>query len=290
MNIWGKVLAFLVVIAAIFASIFSAKLVQVRNSWTRKSITSKNKFDELKPKIETVESQIRALNSELFLAREFWGAFLADVQTAVKNPADGSVEVNIGSDKGLQDHLLMHGFEIAEDGTSTYRGSFLPIKIENDRALMKPNWRATSAEVKTWKPGNWRWRNQLPPGYAENFDKQLTAILKLEETRDDRLRTLEGQKKLRADADRKLKQREAELIGGEELPKSESIAPEFRDGLVAAMAQVEEERNQTLLNLDKLRRQVRSVQGDIERLLQENQDLADRLPKPETSRDVTQAK
>jgi regulator of replication initiation timing len=56
------------------------------------------------------------------------------------------------------------------------------------------------------------------------------------------------------------------------------------------MAQVEEERNQTLLNLDKLRRQVRSVQGDIERLLQENQDLADRLPKPETSRDVTQAK
>jgi hypothetical protein len=155
---------------------------------------------------------------------------------------------------------------------------------------MKPNWRATSAEVKTWKPGNWRWRNQLPPGYAENFDKQLTAILKLEETRDDRLRTLEGQKKLRADAGRKLKQREAELIGGEELPKSESIPPEFRDGLVAAMAQVEEERNQTLLNLDKLRRQVRSVQADIERLLQENQNLADRLPKPETSRDVTQVK
>ena len=290
MNIWGKVLAFLVVIAAIFASIFSAKLVQVRNSWTKKSITSKNKFDELKPKIESVESQLRTLNSELLLAREFWGTFLPDVQTAVKNPADGSVEVNIGFDKGVRNNLLMYGFEIAEDGTSTYRGSFLAADVQNDRALMKPNWRATPAEVKAWKPGNWRWRNQLPPGYTENFDKQLTAILKLEETRNDRLRTLEGQKKLLADADRKLKQREAELIGGEELPKSESLAPEFRDGLVAAIAQADEERNQTLLNLDKLRREVRSVQADIERLLQENQDLADRLPKSETSRDVTQVK
>jgi hypothetical protein len=280
MHTSGKVLAFLVVLLAITASILTAKLVQVRNSWTAKSVASKNKFNDISPKVVALQAQIDSLNNELFRSRELWGTLPLPAQTEVVNQNDGTVRVGFGSDAGLRDKLLMHGFEITADGTSVYRGSFLPVEIQNVGATLKPNWRATPEDVRTWQSGNWRWRNLVPPGYVENFDKQLTTILKYEETLNDRVRTLNGQKKLLAEAKSKLKLREAELVGGEELPKINSVDPEFREGLVAAMAVAEEDRNQTLLTIDKLRREVRSIQADIEQMLNENNELTARLPQP----------
>ena len=55
MHTSGKVLAFLVVLLAITASVLTAKLVQVRNSWTAKSVASKNKFNDLNPKVAAME-------------------------------------------------------------------------------------------------------------------------------------------------------------------------------------------------------------------------------------------
>lgn len=278
MNVWGKVFAFLVVIAAIVASIFTAKLVQVRNSWTAKTFASKNKFNDLQPKVAALETQIDSLRSEIFRSKELWGNFWPAVQTGVNE--DGSLQIGIGSDAGVRPNLLLHGFELQADGTSIYRGSFLPTDVQNATTTLKANWRVNPNEAKTWQTGVWRWRNLVPPGYQENFDKQLTAILKLEETLNDRLRTLKGQKDLLAEANNKLKLREAELIGGEELPKAESIDPEHRDGLVPAIVDAEEDRNKTLLILDELRRSVRSVQEDIEKLQSENIELTGKLPQP----------
>ena len=288
MNIWGKVLAFLVVVAAMIASIFTAKLVQVRNSWTSKVVASKNKFEDLKPKIASLEVQIDSLQNEIFRAQKLWGTFWANVQTNV-NPADGTVQIGVGSDGGIRNNMLLHGFEIAADGTSIYRGAFLPVDVQNAESRLKPNFRV-GADAKTWQPGNWRWRNLVPPGYEENFDKQQTSVLRLEETLNDRIRTLNGQKQLLAEAQAKLKLREAELVGGDELAKGNAVDLEHREGLVAAMDKAEEERNQTLLKLDELRRAVRSVQEDIERLQEENIELSSRLPQPASKREVTQAK
>ena len=286
MNVWGKVLAFLVVISAILASIFTAKLVQVRNSWTAKSVASKNKFHDLQPKIAALETQIDSLKNEIFRSKDLWGNFWPVVQTGV-NPADGTVKVNIGSDVGIRPNLMLYGFEINPDGTSIYRGSFLPVDIQNAESTLKPNWRVSANEARTWTAGNWRWRNLVPPGYQENFDKQLTAVLKLEETLNDRQRTLKGQQDLLNEANAKLKLREAELVGGEGLAQGKTVDPEYREGLVAATAQAEEERNQTLLKLDVLRRTVREVQEEIERLLGENVELTNRLPQPGTKREIT---
>jgi len=292
MHTLGKVFAFLVVLAAIAASIFTAKLVQVRNSWTAKSLASKNKFNEAKPKIEALEAQIDSLKNETFRSRDLWGAFWPVVATNVISP-DGAVQVGVGSDLGMRDKLLLHGFELTPEGTSIYRGSFLPVEIQNAAAVLKPDWRATPAEVATWKSGNWRWRNLVPPGYEENFDKQLTTILKLEETLSDRVRTLKGEENLLAEAKAKLKLREAELIGGEELADkadNQRLEPEFREGLVAAMTQAEEDRNQTLVKIDELRRKVRSVKSDIDRMLIENTELTSRLPQPGPKSELSQKK
>ena len=92
------------------------------------------------------------------------------------------------------------------------------------------------------------------------------AILKDEEALRARSIDLEGQKGLLSNAEGTLKLREAELVGGDGLAKADSVEPEFRDGLVSASEQTEEERNQTLRKVDELRRAVRNVQADIERL------------------------
>lgn len=286
MNVWGKVFAFLVVVAALIASVFTAKLVQVRNSWTAKTLASKNKFNDLQPKVAALESQIDSLRAEIFRSKELWGNFWPTVQTGVKE--DGSLEVGIGSDAGVRPNLLLHGFEILPDGTSVYRGSFLPADIQNASTSLKPNWRPNPNEVKTWQSGVWRWRNLVPPGYQENFDKQLTAMLRLEETLNDRIRTLKGQKELQAEANSKLKLREAELVGGDELAKGESVDTEHKEGLVTAITAEEEDRNQTLLKLDELRRKIRSVQSDIESLQTENLELTNRLPQPGSKSGMTE--
>ncbi|WP_373651765.1 hypothetical protein [Schlesneria sp. DSM 10557] len=290
MNTLGKVFAFLVVIAAIAASILTAKLVEVRNSWTAKTLAAKNKFNETQPKIETLEAQIDSLQKDIFRSRDLWGNFWPIVQTNVVSP-DGAVQVNVGSAAGVREGLQLHGFELLPDGTSVYRGSFVPAEIQQNGSVLKPNWRATPAEVATWgKAGNWRWRNLVPPGYTENFDKQLTTILKLEETLGDRMLTLKGQEQLLVEANNKLKLREAELLGGEELAGGDQLEPEYREGLVAAMERTEEERNELLLKIDDLRRKVRSVKDDIDRILVENTELTNRLPQPGTKSELSQAK
>ena len=288
MHISGKIAAFLVVVAALAASLLTSKLVLVRNSWTAKTMTSKTKFADLQPKIETLENQITALRNELFRSREMWGLFWNRVPTNVTNQADGTLQIDIGINNGVRDGLLMHGYEMAADGSTIYRGSFLASQAGNANTTLKPNWRATPDEVRTWQPGEWRWRNLLPSGYQENFDKQLLTILKHEETLGDRLRTLESQKSRLTDANANLKLRESELVGGAGLAKSPNVDPENRNGLVAVVEQIEEERNRSLQQIDELRRKVRKVQADIQSLQTENVELVNKLPKAAPRDQVTQ--
>jgi hypothetical protein len=283
----GKVLAFLVVAVAIGALLLTAKLVQVRNSWTVKTAAAKAKFADLQPKVDALEAKIDSLRNEIFRSRELWGTAYFPVETSIDD-AGGNLTTNLGTDRQIRTGMLLHGFEVAADGTSVYRGSFLVGDVQNNGSKLKPNFRLSADDVKKWVPGNWRWRNAVPPGYQETFDRQLLSILKDEETMTARGLDLKGQKELLAKAENGLKQREAELVGGEGLAKAQSVEPEFRDGLVSAVQETEEERNKILLTVDELRRAVRNIEADIERLQSENTALVGRLPEPAPRRAVTQ--
>lgn len=284
----GIVLAFLVVIASGIAGVLTAKLVQVRNSWTAKVVASKANYQKSAQKIEELEARIDSLKSELFRSRELWGGFWPSVQTTKTNPTDGSLQIMIGTDQGVRDKELLHGFEIAQDGSAIYRGSFSVVGIQNNAANLKPNFRATPDDVEKWQPGNWRWRNLIPSGYLETFDRQLLTILKHEEVLRARTIALNTQKDLLAKANDSLKQREAELVGGDLLGKPANVGPEYREGLVATIEKEEEARNQVLQQIDELRRKVLKTQAEIELLKTENVELVNRLPASESKEDVAQ--
>lgn len=286
----GKVLAFLVVVAAIIAALFTAKLIQIRNSYTLKANTAKNKFLDLQPKIEALQAKIDSVRAEIFRSQELWGTAIPNVQSNIANKAEGTVHIGIGTDGGIRPNMLLHGFQMVPEAGVIYRGSFLVADAQKNESLLKPNFRVTPDDVKTWDSGVWRWRNALPSGYQETFDRQMLAILKDEETLRARAMTLEGQKELLKKSMASLKQRETELIGGEGMAKSESVGSEFREGLVAAIEKIEEDRNEILLKVDELRRAVRNVNADIERLHSENTDLVDKLPRATPRDAVTQKK
>ncbi len=273
----GKFVAVLVVLCGVGAAVLTSKLVQVRNSYTVKSEALKKKYSDTVPKVEELEKRVTALRNEIFRSRELWGEFWHGVPTTVGR--DGTLQLGLGA-QNIRDGLVLHGFELAPDGSSIYRGSFLTTDVSNTQSYAKPNWRATPEEVATWQSGNWRWRNALPSGYQDNFDKQLTNILKLEETLNDRQLTLEGQKTRLNDANAALRMREEELVGGDGLSRDPNVEPEKRDGLVPTVEKVEEARNHTLEKIDELRRKVRKVQADIEQAQAENLELVKKLPKP----------
>jgi hypothetical protein len=284
MHVMGKVGVWLVVIAAAAGTLLTAKLVQVRNSWTRKSVAFQQQYQTLKPKVAELKEQLARLESEYFQSQELWGKYLSDVTTTMQRPAEGVVAIDRGTNHGIRENMSMYGFEILPDGSTVYRGDFTVITARDVVAQLQPNWAIRPEDVQTWQQnGKWRWRIVLPPSYQPGFDNQNAAIIKADDVLAERRTKLAKETALEKVNQDQLALREAELVGGAPLSKDPEVEVEFRDGLVAAVEQAEEERNQVLLKVDNLRRQLRATQREVERLRTDNIEQSRKLPQPATT-------
>ncbi len=284
MHIMGKVGVWLVVIAAAASTVLTAKLVQVRNSWTKKSVGFQKQYLELQPKIAELKEQQVQLEAEYFRSKELWGRYWNKVPTQLQRPAEGVMVANIGANDGVRDKHSLYGFEILQDGTAVYRGDFTVVAVQDAQCQLQPNWRVRPEDVQTWAPNaNWRWRNLVPPGYQTTYDQQILAIAKSDDTLALRKEKLVAETALEVKAQGQLKLREAELVGGDQLSKDPAEAVENREGLVAAVELTEEERNQMLRKVDELRRRLRIVQQGIDQRKADNVELTRKLPQPATS-------
>ncbi len=282
MNVWGKVLAVMVVIAGLVSMALTAKLITVRNSWTAKTHAFVKTYGETARQRREASEQRELVLHELERMNRDWGTdFRAagGVPSQLLNPADGKLEVQLGMGAGLQEKQLVHGFEIQGDGSSLYRGPFMvsgPPQAE--RSALQPAWRIRPGEPATWQAGRWRWRSSVPAGSSQLFDKLMGDFTRSDEALGDRNASIAIQDKLIADATVALQRRESELVGGDDLPKEEVLPPEFRLGLVSTLEAVEEERNSVLLKIDALRREVREARDAVVQLQQENLALSQKLP------------
>ncbi len=282
MNVWGKVLAVMVVIAGLASMVLTAKLITVRNSWTAKAQAFvKNYADASKQTREAAEQRQLVLHELERMNREWGTDFRAagGVPTQLLSPAEGRLEVGLGLGAGLAEKQLIHGFEIKADGTSVYRGPYVVFgPPQAERSAVQPLWRIRPGEPGEWQAGRWRWRSSIPAGYSQHFDELMANFTKEDETLADRKASSAIQDKLIADATLALARRQAELVGGDELPKDEIVPPEFRLGLVSTLEAAEEERNSVLLEIDALRRQVRAARDAVVQLQQDNLALTAKLP------------
>jgi hypothetical protein len=280
MNVWGKVLAFLVILAAAGSTYLTAKLIQVRNSWTKKSQAFVGNYQTADKQFNDLQAQFLKLRSTYETALRDWGGTMAaDTQFASPQP-EGRMQIVAGTGQGLSEKQTLHGFELQPDGSSIYRGPFVIQTAQADRSLLVPTWRVRPQDAATWKAGQWRWRGFIPSAYTDRMDDQLLAFAKGDETLGDRRAAVAIQDRLIAESQRQLKLRVAELVGGEELPQDEALSAEYREGLVKPIEDTEDRRNATLLEIAELRQQVRAARDAVLRLQSENLALTQRLPQP----------
>lgn len=284
----GKVLAFLVIVAAAGSTVLTAKLIQVRNSWTLKTQTFQSSYARMSEDAAKSRAEFAELRDTIETALREWGLAWT-VATQIANPAEGRLQINAGTNAGLAEQQVIHGFQLLADGSSIYRGPFVVATAQADRSIVVPNWRLRaddiqgSATVPAWQGGEWRWRSVVPSAYSDRFDSQLLAFTKADETLAERQQTLALQQRLLADAQRQVEYRTAELMGGTQLPQDDALSPEFREGLVAPLKATENERNGVLVAIAKLREAVRQERDAVEQLQAENLELARQLPAPQAA-------
>jgi len=286
MHIMGKIGVWLLVIAAAASTVLTAKFIQVRNSWTKKDVALQKSYETLQPKIADLTEQLARLQADYFRSKELWGQHLNDVVTSVQRQPEGILAIDRGINHGLREKMTLYGFEILPDGSSVYRGDFTVTTARDVQAQLQPNWRVRPEDVATWQQnGKWRWRNLVPPGIQPNYDQQILAIAKTDDTLTERKKKLATEVALEKAVEEQKNLREAELVGGDQLSKDPAVEVEYREGLVAAIEQTEEERNQVLRKVDDLRRRLRTAQQTVDRLKTENLELARKLPQAPTAVD-----
>jgi hypothetical protein len=276
----GKFLfAWPLTILALVAMILTAKTVRVRNSWAQKIVKSKAEYEKLAEDVRQAQFEVDHLQGDVHRAMQFWGPFAA-AQTTVQNAADGTLTVEMGTNHGIRQGQWLYGFQLQPDGSSIYRGDFVAVTVREGNSLLQPNWRVRPGDTEGWQSGPWRWRLLLPPSYPSRFDEQEQLLLIQDEAFAERQKTLADQAAMIQTASEQLKLREAELVGGPELPQDEALDLEYREGLVTALEAVEEERNAQLIAIDRLRRSVRELRQKILEAEAANRGLVEKLPQP----------
>lgn len=279
MHISGKIVAWLLIPAILGAMVLSAKAVKVRNSWTAKYEKLRKEYADVAPKLDEARAALDHAQAEWHRATQTWGLY-AQANTTVQNPAAGTLTVGLGTSQGIKDKQWLYGFEVQQDGSAIYRGDFVVTIVREGESVLQPNWRLRPGDTEGWKNGQWRWRLFLPSAYPNQFDEYEQTLLQEDELLADRQLTLATQKELTDSATEQLKLREAELVGGADLSQDEALDIEFRNGLVAALEELEEARNAELIAIDRLRRSVRNLQQKIRSTEAKNRELVDQLPQP----------
>jgi hypothetical protein len=177
--------------------------------------------------------------------------------------ADKGLELNpvIGAN-GQQQMAAppIHVFAANGQGKVIYTGEFIlgigPNELGETTCVLYPTWKVSPQEMASWNFTNRvRIRTQIPSGGRGEIDNLNQTIARSDEQLNQLNTRIEDQKKLRIDADQELLGRKNELLGD---PNGVVVAerPEFVDGLVKAIENIEEERNAVQIAVDSIRRDI----------------------------------
>lgn len=186
-----------------------------------------------------------------------------------------------GGDATLQP--IIHAFYGNAEGGMSYAGEFKATTINPTGAELTPIHITDPAVRASWPQngGAWRLRSMIPSGTRSRIDelkRQLVRVRDLIKLTND---NIARQQALLQEAQDALAVRRGELLGD---PNREDVKerPEFKEGLLKVTERVEEERDQLLLDVDTLRRGIKSAGEDRDGNVDALQKAAEALPAPST--------
>lgn len=275
MKKFGIWLVILVILLAAGGMILASKLTVVRSSWQKKTAEGKAKVLDLRKKAAEAQKLVDTARSDLQQTIHGWDRYWMSQVTQGRGQP-GTINVGLGTGQGLQPNTVVYVFQPSPDGIGTsYVGPFKVSAAQEANAALTPNWRMQPDEDKTWRYGpNWRIRSNIPRQHRTQFADYEMMMLKKDELLAAQQEHLDLQNKAKAKAEEHRTLRMKELNGDPD-QKNQSLDKFLIEGYHKAVADLEVARNAVQAAVDDLRRQIKRTRDDIERLTQENEQLAD---------------
>lgn len=270
MHILGKLLVWTVLpLVSITSFVMAAHLVDIRGKWMEQF--QKIKERNQKVVVQLADARLAREQARAELERESlrWDRYWSDVvgQYLARNNTLG---VNVGSAKGITSKTMLYAFQLDKKGDPSYVGAFSVFQLQPNLTVLKPAFRVRPDDVPNWTAGNWRFRMMIPSSFAARIAGLEADLVVADELLTKQQSNLETQSKLVNAARDQRDERIAELLGG---GKVNPPPP----GLLAEITEADDQRNASLVKVDSLRRDINAVEHNVQRLIQENNELARRL-------------
>lgn len=291
MNNWGIGAIVGVIIGAVLGVVFTTKLLAIQNKWLTDLESKQAKLVQSADQLAKARTAVNQAEAELVSLTHEWGEIFPGANSGPVGP--GVVQIGVvgpGAKEQAQGKALpfVYPFLVGQDG-STFLGEFKIEQVQQDSIVARLTRDLMPNEMQKWAQGLYRTRNNLPASWKAiltslNSDYIITQdLLRAQRLQ---LQTLTGQIQ---DSQQVLDRRMSELSGNAAPP--EGASQQVIDGLVQTLRSLDEERNQSLGEVDRLRKQLDKAYVDLEQTLEANKQKAEQLksssasaPQPRTAR------
>ncbi len=264
---------------------WTPKLLVLHSQWSEKFRDSRKKAVDAQLSYDLARQERDKASADVESLTVGWDKFWVieargpetpgSAATIAKDNVNGKLLLsNLGSQQGLvtrqvQDDdgsqklmsPVIHAFYGGPEGF-VYAGEFLAEEITGTTAVLNPVHPVSPRDVNAWPVnGTWRLRAMIPPSTRLTVDDLYTHFRRTSELSAQTAANIQRQQQLLTLAQEAYDVRRGELLGN---PNREAVPtrPEVTEGLLAVIEQVEEERNQLLLDMDHLRREIQSALAD----------------------------
>ncbi len=228
MTTLGNVLLALTMLLGAIAFGLTASFLKHRDSWQAAIVKAQDNYEKTSEQLEKRKADVAAANTELQRAMLSWGRVWNNVPTNVVNPQRGQLQIAIGTNAGLKKEGVqanvdptLYAFQPNPNGEGTvYVGQFKVMQITGTNATLQMSLPPRQQEVANWKPGAWRFRDEMPAGQIDRFDELNVQVTFAEEMANERLAKIQAEKDQLAKAITQLDQRIAELNGSDNPPSN----------------------------------------------------------------------
>jgi len=270
MNIWGKVLAFLIILLGAGAFILTTQLLDFRHSWVKQVETNAKRLSDVRATTAAKRRELAQLQAEYERLMLGWDTIQSNVTAAV--PAPDTVQLTIGppqivetKDKDGQPVLpIIHAFKPDATGKYVYVGEFRAERLAVGNSSFKSTLPLPD-DATYMQPGqNWRIRTRIPMADKLNFIEFSRRFLLLQEhtlAKADELKSLTDDVAPKIETN--LSYRETH-VGESQLP---------------TLAALEEARNAILAEADSLRHQLHTAVTTFAKLNGQNGQALSQFPK-----------
>lgn len=307
MHIFGKILAWTVLLAAIAGTVLMSRELQVRNSYTKKLKDLKQKNATDAKSIEQKEADLRKLDAEFQRVMhdqlDYW-----DKRSGIPDPASGTIGMGVGLQNGVgikatnpkagnqavqrRTRLSVFYQPNPRNSQTVYVGPFnlsdKPNEVTKSGSRLYPAWKLRPGEIGMDNPRNWprgrnvyRIRAAVPTGYVDDGKGGIQPVspeifrdlyLKL----DDTARDIAAANATKKQADDLQKAAEAEVTKYRVI----IAGNDGTGGMLAELSKAEDNRDTVLGVVDRLRRELKREVDTRAQLIQQNKDLVKKLPQP----------